>query len=168
MESIITLCYGMTVLLGVAALAIQLLLRQKDMLVADSGIKENNTTIFFVMIAALNIIDFLYYYFWQVKLYNYENIMLAVDNAFWTVLAYYFIEFERKFAGQPRERYMGIVFSLIVAGNLVLDFVNISDKAYYTVYLLLGGIVWLFISVKGTRYTVRIFHTSLGINRGVI
>lgn len=168
MESIITLCYGMTVLLGVAALAIQLLLRQKDMLVADSGIKENNTTIFFVMIAALNIIDFLYYYFWQVKLYNYENIMLAVDNAFWTVLAYYFIEFERKFARRPRERYMGIVFSFIVAGNLVLDFVNISDKAYYTVYLLLGGIVWLFISVKGTQYTVRIFHTSLGINRGVI
>lgn len=75
MESVITLCYGLSVLLGVAALAIQLLLRQKDMLVVDSGIKETSTSIFFSMIVLLNIIDFLYYYFWQVRLYSYENLL---------------------------------------------------------------------------------------------
>ncbi len=168
MENMITLCYGLTVLLGVAALAIQLLLRQKDMLVADSGIKENGTTVFFSMIVILNIIDFLYYYFWQVRLYDYEDIMFIVDNAFWTVLAYFFIEFERRFAGQARARGLGVVFGLIVAGNVVLDLVNISDKAYYTFYLLLSGIVWLFVIANCTRYTIKIFHMNLGINRGVI
>lgn len=168
MESMITLCYGLTVLLGVAALAIQLLLRQKDMLVADSGVKENSTTIFFVMIVVLNIVDFLYYYFWQVKLYNYENALFVVDNALWTLLAYYFIEFQRKLAGQDKGYRLGLVFGLIAAGNVVLDLIHISDRAYYTLYFLTGAAVWLIIAVKGSQYTIKIFRTRPSINKGVI
>lgn len=175
MESMITLCSGLMVLLGVAALAIQFLLRQKDMLVADSGIKENSTTIFFGIIVVLNIIDFLYYYFWQLNLYDYyENMLFVVNNALWTLLVYYFIEFERKFARLAKDRYIGIAFGIIVAVELLLDlsmsfdFIPISYKAYYTVYLVINGCILLFVAIKCSQYTVKILHTNLGISKGII
>lgn len=169
MESMITLCYGLTVLLGVAALSIQLLLKQKDMLVADRGIKETSTSIFFGMIVVLNIIDFLYYYFWQIQLYRHAENMLIVDDVLWTLLAYYFIEFERKFARQPKKKTpIGIVFFIIMAANLLIDLSDLSDKVYYTIYVILASVVWILISVNGIRYTINIFQRSPGINRVVI
>lgn len=80
----------------------------------------------------------------------------------WTLLAYYFIEFERKFAGEPGERHIGMIFAIIAAGDIVLDLINISDKTYYTAYLLLGSAVWLFLLIKCTRYTVKIFKRNVG------
>jgi len=158
MEIIIVLGYGLSMLLGVAALSIQVFVREKDISAADSTIKQRKTTVFFGLVVCLNIIDVLKFYtrgfYSEISLDGFCGALLIG----WLLLGCFLTEFERELMKQKRKEWMLPLFFLIAAGGVFLEIlrfiesVQIPDVLYY--FLCIGGqaVVWVFTLIHGFRY----------------
>lgn len=174
MGIIIALCYGFTVLLGVAALAIQILLKRKNIDVIEGNIKGNTATVFFSLIVFLNLANFLEFFFWKFKPGVSMDVLYVVTVVFWLILGYYFIEFEREFAGEIRKAWVRPFFCLLILSSLFLevstetDLIDMSMHTYYNFYLLIQTPIWLYAVFCSIRYTIRIYAGAEKLNQVVI
>lgn len=158
MEIMIVLGYGLSMLLGVAALAIQVFIRKKGISAADDTIKEKRTTVFFGLVVYLNSIDVLMFYIWG---FYSELPSQALRGALMMgrlLLGCFLTEFERELMKQKRKKWMLPLFCVIISGGFLLELlewmepVQLPGRLYYALCICGQGAAWIFTLLYGFRY----------------
>lgn len=170
MEIIVVFGYGVSMLLGVAALAIQIFIKKKGIPVEEGTITGRKTTLFFSLIVLLNGADVLSYFLWE----SHSEISTVIHGfimAGWLILAYFFTEFEREVTKLERAAWVPAAFYAITAGSLFLEFARATKMLYipvwahYCVCMSAQSVIWLFALVQSLRYTAEISVSSGQLNR---
>ncbi len=180
MEIMIVLGYGLSMLLGVAALAIQIFVRKKGISAADDTIKGKWTTVFFGLVIYLNIIDILGFYIWGFYGEVSSNVLQGALMLGWFLLGCFLTEFERELMKQKRKKWMLPLFYVITAGVFLLELfelmqsVQIPRAVYYGLCIGGQGAAWIFTLVHGFRYMADgagrpeyFNHNAIGLYNGV-
>lgn len=158
MEIMIVLGYGLSMLLGVAALSIQVFVRKKAIPAADDTIKERRTSVFFGLVVCLNVLDVLDFYLWSCRAEVPSDALRGALMMGWLLLGCFLTEFERELMKQERKRWMLPLFCLITACGVLLELLELSasvqfpDGLYYGLCACGQGAAWVFTLIHGLRY----------------
>lgn len=170
MEMIITLCYAGIMLIGVAAAAIQIAIRGKNLNISNDCLKGRTTTEFFILSVMQGTVDFLLYFFYFFEIHFAENLLYLIQTVLLALLVFKFIEFEGELLQGVRSVLVRRVFFVILALDVLLEFFVIlrsfpvTDRIYYGLYLLINLPCWLLALWVCIRYIRNYLKAGSGIS----
>lgn len=168
MSQVIQLCYIVSLLVGIAAFMLQLMVRSKNLAVSNQMVKEQNTTIFLAVIVAFNACDFLILFLGTSLGGQSTSWIFVVENVLEVALAFVLIEMERDyFMVEERGRGLSTFFAVIAAVILWTDTmytagIMITSEGVYTIMMIGLNLLPVMAVIF---FSVRYFRNIVGISR---